>query len=137
MGTKIVIERDYIIDEELDSIDFDLNKELKIDYDDVDEMHNVSNADGKYWTGDSHPIKIDRVLKVLNKYKNKYNCKYVEIMYHEDHISYIFNGLNIYKHKEGSKKYKEYTAIDEEEVERQKREKITKLENELKHLKGD
>ena len=56
-------------------------------------------------------------------------------MYHGDHIGYYFNGLNIHTHVEGSEGYKKYNTIDEEEIERQKQEKIKKLENELKQLK--
>lgn len=135
MGKKIIIEYDYIIEDEMEEIDFDLNKELRIDYDNWDEISRVSNDEDCYWAGDSHPVKIDRVLKVLNKLKKK--CKYVEIMYHEDHISYIFSGLNIRKHVEDSKGYKKYANIDEEEIKLQTQEKIKKLKNELKQLTGN
>ena len=132
---KIIVEKEYLIEEEFTEIDFDLNKELKIDYDGWDEMSRVSTGDTETWASDSYPIKIDRVLRVLNYLKGKHNCKYVEIMYHEDHIGYYFNGLNIHKHKEGSKGYKKHAAISEEEVELQKQQKIKKLEFELKQLK--
>lgn len=46
------------------------------------------------WGGENYPIKIDEVTKILEKLK-KSGCNYVEIMYHCDHTSYVFNGILI------------------------------------------
>ncbi len=138
MQKKAIIENEYIVEEFLVEIDFDLNKELKIDWNDFNIPDKVNSGETKFtWAGDSYPIKIDKVLKILNKLKDKHKCKYVEIMYHEDHIGYYFNGLNIHKHVEGSKKYKEYNVVQENEIKRQQQKKIVELENELKQLTGN
>ena len=45
MGKKIIIENEYLAEEEFTEIDFDLNKELKIEWDDWDEISRVSNIE--------------------------------------------------------------------------------------------
>lgn len=47
------------------------------------------------WARQSSPIKIDEVISVLQNLK-KDGSNYVEIMYHEDHIGYYFNGVDIH-----------------------------------------
>lgn len=54
------------------------------------------NDDHNSWKGESHPINIDDVIKILEKLKSK-GSNYVEIMYHCDHIGYYFNGLDIHR----------------------------------------
>jgi hypothetical protein len=44
------------------------------------------------WGGENYPMKIDDVTKILETLK-KEGCNYVEMSYHGDHISYIFNGI--------------------------------------------
>jgi hypothetical protein len=60
----------------------------------------ILNNDQKNWQGESHPIDIDEVIKVLERLKKK-GSNYVEIMYHSDHIGYYFNGLDIHRSTDG------------------------------------
>lgn len=129
-----VLEKKYIIDEELDSIDFDLRDELNIG-DDDDEIGRISNYNKMCWAGESHPINIDRMITLLKKFKTTHKCRYVEIMYHEDHIGYCVNGLNIYKYDEDSEEAETHLKSKKDEEKIYREFKIKKLETELKQLK--
>ncbi|NMC61419.1 MAG: hypothetical protein GYA51_18860 [Candidatus Methanofastidiosa archaeon] len=86
----------YKAQEELSEIDFDLYESLFPKWSENDEEHPEEitvfpNDEPLYWVGESHPISIKDVIKVLNDMKEK-GCDYVEIMYHTDHIGYVFTG---------------------------------------------
>ena len=133
---KYIVEYDYKSEIELSEIDIDLQCELKIGEDDRN-MGAISNGDKMLsWSGQSFEIGIDRVIKVLNQLKKKDKCKYVQIMYHGDHIGYVFNGLNITKHLEGSVGYRKLMdKIIQSDIEKNDR-KIKELEKELQRLKS-
>ena len=89
----------YKSEESLTEIDFTLrDKILGKGWDDNEERFGqiVLGNDHNSWKGESYPINIDDVNKVLEKLKKK-GCNYVEIMYHSDHIGYYFNGLDIHR----------------------------------------
>lgn len=132
---KYMVEYSYQTEVELSEIDFDLQKELKIGEDDSN-MGQISNGEtNSSWAGETFPINIDRVIKILNDLKKKDKCKYVQIMYHVDHIGYVFNGLNITKHLEGSMGYRKLmNQVVESEIEKNNR-RIEELEEELARLK--
>ena len=131
---RYIVEYNYKTEFELDEIDFDLQSELKIKENDSN-MGTLNNGES-LWSGESFPINIDIVIEVLNEFKKKNKCNYVEIVYHSDHIGYIFNGLNITKHLEGSKGYN--TCINKivlrDGLDKEK--KIQKLQDELERLKS-
>jgi len=81
------------------------------------------------WCDDVDHIKIDNVIKILDKLK-KSGCNYVEIMHHCDHNSYVFNGLEV---KESTPE-----EIENEILKRKKREeklrRIEELEKEIKKI---
>lgn len=84
------------------------------------------------WHGESEPIKIDFVINALEKLK-KDGCNYVEIMFHEDHHGYYFNGLDIHRSTESE------LAAEEERIniitEKNKEKEIRELEAKLAKLK--
>lgn len=89
----------YTTGESLTEIDFTLRDEiLGKDWADHEERFDqiTLNNDHDNWKGESHPIKIDEVIKILEKLKSN-GSNYVEIMYHCDHIGYYFNGLDIHR----------------------------------------
>jgi hypothetical protein len=89
----------YKSEESLTEIDFTLREKiLGKNWDEKEERYgNIILGDDKNsWKGESYPINIDDVNKVLEKLKKK-GCNYVEIMYHSDHIGYYFNGMDIYR----------------------------------------
>jgi len=135
-SVKYIVECDYKTEIEASEIDFDLQNKLKINNNDSN-MGTISNGDKMArWSGESFSIDIDRVIKILNQLKTKNKCKYVQIMYHVDHIGYVFNGLNITKHIEGSIGYRKLmNKIVEGEIDKNDR-KIKLLEDELERLKS-
>ena len=89
----------YKSEESLTEIDFTLrDKILGKNWDEKEERygHIVLGDDKTSWKGESYPININDVNKVLEKLKKK-GCNYVEIMYHSDHIGYYFNGMDIHR----------------------------------------
>lgn len=68
------------------------------DFDNGEDVYpeEILKKNGKSWAGDVDHIKIDNVIKILEKLK-KSGCNYVEIMHHCDHNSYVFNGIHIQK----------------------------------------
>lgn len=88
----------YKSEESITEIDFVMRDEiLGKGWEDKEERFeeiiviNPSNG----WARQSSPIKIDEVISVLQNLK-KDGSNYVEIMYHEDHIGYYFNGVDIH-----------------------------------------
>jgi len=86
----------------------------------------------KFGGGDGSPIRINEVIRILSKLKEK-GATHVEITWHCDHLEYEFHGMEIRK------------ATDEEMAEEQKRldekseaakaERIKKLQEEIEALK--
>ena len=119
----------YKASESLTEIDFILrDKILGKDWSENEERFGQITLDNDHnnWQGESHPIKIDDVIKVLEKLKEK-GSNYVEIMYHCDHIGYYFNGLDIHRSTN------EEVANDKERL---KANEDIKIEAEIKELQS-
>ena len=132
-STKYIIEKNYVTDLEYSEIDFDLRDELGIDEDD-DETLEICNNKFANWAGESHPIKITRLITALTEMQVK-SCEYVEIMYHTDHIGYVLTGLNISKFDENTIRYKSLLKKYQKNQDEYKKERIKELEQELNRLK--
>lgn len=127
----------YKAQKELDEIDFDLYESLFPRWSENDEEHPEQitvfpNDEPLYWVGESHPIHIEEVIKVLNDMKEK-GCNYVEIMYHTDHIGYVFTGLDVHVASEKEIAKHEEASKNKRDAEIQKR--IAQLEAEIQKLK--
>lgn len=131
----------YKAQEELSEIDFDLYESLFPRWSENDEEHpeqipeqitTFLNDEPLYWIGESHPINIDDVIKVLNDMKEK-GCNYVEIMYHTDHIGYVFTGLDVHIASEKEIAKHEEVSKNKHNAEIQRR--IAQLEAEIQRLK--
>ncbi len=136
--SNYIIEYQYIKEIEIDEIDFILDDELKIDSNmESDEIDNINTGNEiPSWAGESHPINIDRVIKILKKLKQKNKCKYVEIAYHTDHIGYIFSGLNIIKHSESDLKGKKLLEYKNKIFNKSINKKISILKSQLNELEN-
>jgi len=129
---KRYITFDYKKEESASEIDFDLYADLK--HDNCKEELNVIRKENKnnYWANDSYPIKIERLIKMLENLK-KAGCNYVEIMYHTDHIGYYATGLKIRNAtKEEIEKYEAETKRN-----KKKWEKIQKLREQIKEIENE
>lgn len=132
------ITRKYISERSVSEIDFDLYSEiLGKDWSEVsdklgrfEDFKLNDSSDG--WSGDSHPINIDRTIKILESLKKK-GCNFVEIMYHCDHIGYYFYGLNI--HRSTATELQDHYSKEKKNAQKDRKKKITELENELQFLK--
>lgn len=127
----------YKAQEELSEIDFDLYESLFPKWSENDEEHPEQitifpNDEPLYWVGESYPISIKDVIKVLNDMKEK-GCDYVEIMYHTDHIGYVFTGLDVHKASEKEIAKHEEVSKNKHNAEIQRR--IAQLEAEIQKLK--
>jgi hypothetical protein len=86
------VKKKLITDYQFSEIDFDLHEEFGFD----DNVHDgfVEIGDGKHGSADAYPIKIDRMLGILQQMKNE-GATHVELEYHIDHIGYNVTGWNI------------------------------------------
>lgn len=89
---QIYLTKELIDDIEISEIDFDFYDEVGHDYDKT-ELHIIENKSGR---ADAYPVKIDRIISILETMKNK-GITHVEVDYHTDHIGYQFSGYLIRK----------------------------------------
>jgi len=101
---------------------------------DEDYPHTIVVSDTHY-CGENSPLQIDEALRIIQGMKEK-GATHIEIDYHVDHGSYIFNGVELRKatDEEIAKETVEMSEIFntemKEKIEDYKR-KIEILENEL------
>jgi len=128
--------REYKVQKEVSELDFELYDLLFPKWSENDEEHPepIDKVGKFYWTGESAPMQIDEVIKVLNQFKQK-GCNHVEIMYHTDHIGYVFSGVDI--HVASEEEIKAYDESCKNEIEEERKNKIALLEKQLKSLKGE
>lgn len=93
------MKNDYILIKYLKEIE----TEDGIYYDDLSKIAESDNPysivekkRGNTWSGSSNPINLDKAESIIKELK-KLGASHVEIMYHEDHDSYVFNGVEIRK----------------------------------------
>lgn len=123
----------YTEEIEISEIDIDIVQDTTgvNDYDDYNYI--VSGDEKQNWTGESTPVKIDKVISILSALKSG-GANYVEIMYHEDHIGYVFNGVDV-KLAGDDDVAENKKLIDAKKAEIKQRE-IEALERKLSQLKG-
>lgn len=124
---KVYVTKKLINDVEHSEIDFDLYGEFKFDYDTHSEF--VTIPMGKQGDADGYPIKIDRMIKTLEKMKAK-GATHVEMNYHCDHIGYEISGYEI--KLAGSKEIEIFE--NERLTQRQKEAKISELYKQIQEL---
>lgn len=132
---KLTIIKSYLGEIETEEQDFLLynkiftKEELEDDYPET-----IVNGDFSGWSEESHPIEINELIETLESFKSD-GANYVEIGYHCDHLSYIFNALKIRRATE------EEIAKDAEDLKNsglfEKQEKISELKKELKKLENE
>ena len=110
------------------------DKILGKNWDEGKEYPYFYHKNEKSWSRESSPVSIDYVIDILEKLKKK-GANYVEIMYHGDHIEYVFNGLEI--HKMNQKELEEYENNIKLINNNIRNKEIAKLEEELQRLKND
>jgi len=129
---NVTIIRKYTEEIEFSEIDFEMyDKVLGKNWDEKNEIE--SGVENKSWYGEAYAMDIDKMIEVLNGLK-KGGANYVEVMYHCDHIGYVFNGVEI------RKATKEEIAADNELIAAKnaanKQREIDALEKKLNQLKG-
>lgn len=134
MGKETYITYNYVGEIEHSELDFDLQVNVLGREVDMLEIRNIFlSREGKWWTGEGEPMEIDKVIETLNELKDK-GANYVEMMYHCDHMGYVFNGIDIHEStKEELEAHLKHQKINKE-IARQ--EEIEKLERRLKELKS-
>jgi hypothetical protein len=110
--SKVYITKKHINNKNQSELDFELQDEFGFNYDDYDEFVEIEKGHG---SADSHPIKIDKMIEILQSLKNE-GCSHVQIEYHCDHIGYDISGFEInlsnnddiesYKRKQSERKFK-------------------------------
>jgi hypothetical protein len=86
------IKKNLISNFSFSEIDMDLHEEFGFDYDVHEDF--VEIGDGKRGDADAYPIKIDRMISILQQMKDE-GATHVEIDYHTDHIGYDMTGWSI------------------------------------------
>jgi hypothetical protein len=86
------IKKNLISNFSFSEIDIDLHEEFGFDYDVHEDF--VEIGDGKTGDADAYPIKIDRMISILQQMKDE-GSTHVEIDYHTDHIGYDMTGWSI------------------------------------------
>jgi hypothetical protein len=89
--SKVYITKKHINNKNQSELDFELQDEFGFNYDDYDEFVEIEKGHG---SADSHPIKIDKMIEILQSLKNE-GCSHVQIEYHCDHIGYDISGFEI------------------------------------------
>ena len=134
MSKEVYITHKYVKEIEHSEIDFDLPENvLGREVDTLDIRNIFVSREGKWWTGEGEPMEIDKVIKTLNELKDK-GANYVEMMYHCDHIGYVFNGVDI--HESTKEELEAHLEGEKKKNERARQEEIEKLERKLKELKS-
>jgi hypothetical protein len=83
----------HVDEHEFSEIDFDFREEMfKVDLNNDDTDHDFHMLGQDYTRG--HPLHIDRLIKYLQDVKAK-GANYVSMEYHEDHIGYPIEALQI------------------------------------------
>lgn len=125
----------YTEEIEISEIDFDLQEDI-VEGQDVNDISVdyivVDNKKARY-SGESHPIKIDQLIAILGALKSG-GANYAEIMFHCDHIGYVFNGVDV-KLAGDDDVAENKKLIDAKKAEIKQRE-IDALERKLSQLKG-
>jgi len=121
---KIRLVKEFIAEVEDSEIDFDLQREFagEVDSDTYIDIEWIKKG-GPKWGSEGYPIRIDRVLGILQEMKDK-GATHVEMEYHCDHISYPIYGYRI--------THADQTDIDELEQKRTQAEKLAAEANELR-----
>jgi hypothetical protein len=118
------VKKNLVKDYSFSEIDFDLHEEFGFDHDVHDGF--VEIGDGKRGSADAYPIKIDRMMDILQQMKNE-GVTHVELDYHIDHIGYDITGWKI--------QLADQKEIDEvERKEKAHREKMNKKKELLQQL---
>jgi len=122
---QIRLTKEFIAEVEDSEIDFDLQREFAGEVD-GDAYVNIEwiEKGGPQWGSEGYPIRIDRVMQILQEMKDK-GATHVEMEYHCDHISYPIYGYRI--------THAEQADIDELE---QKKTQAEKLAAEAKELRA-
>jgi hypothetical protein len=132
MENKIYYTINTIADDSFSELDFELYEEVfgKIDY---DEFWPESIEDRKYRSVDGHPIQIDRLINLLNSFKEN-GANYVALHHHCDHIGYDLEAYDIHKSTEEEVN----TFFQKEQAAKLeiKQKEIDKLQKELDKLKN-
>ena len=122
-----------IIDEyEFSEIDFDLYREI---FNLTSEEEN-SDGDGWYkpighYNRDGCPLQIDRLISKLEEFKKK-GANYVSLEYHEDHIGYPMEALNISQSTTEEIEKLEGKESKKKKIEKEYNDQIKKLSEEAK-----
>jgi len=128
---KKYITFNYKKEVEESEIDFEMHSDLKHDYE-KEERIEITTRENTIWRGESYPIKIDKMIEMLEEIKS-FGCNYAEIMYHNDHIGYIVNGLEIRLSTKEEIKEKEEKILKSQE----KWEKIQELRKKIKEIEKE
>jgi len=122
---QIRLVKEFIAKVEDSEIDFDLQREFAGEVN-GDAYVNIEwiKKGGPKWGSEGYPIRIDRVLQILQEMKDK-GATHVEMEYHCDHISYPIYGYRI--------THADQADIDELE---QKKTQAEKLAAEAKELRA-
>ena len=120
---QIRLVKEFIAEVEDSEIVFDLQREFagEVDSDTYIDIEWIGKG-GPKWGSEGYPIRIDRVLQILQEMKDK-GATHVEMEYHCDHISYPIYGYRI--------THADQADIDELEQKKTQAEKLTAEANEL------
>ena len=87
--------KNYVLEIETDD-SLDWENQYKILGEEETDATTICNTVGSSWNGQAAAIEIDEARAILNKLK-KVGANHVEIMFHEDHGGYVFNGVELRK----------------------------------------
>ena len=126
------IRKKLIDDVELSEIDMDLHESFGYTYEDDDPDFEFFKEG--YGDVDTYPIDIDKVLNLLNSFKEK-GATHVEMDYHCDHVGYLFSAytLSLMSNEE----LKEINKIKNKKQEEEKQRQIILLQEEINRLKNE
>jgi len=103
-------------------------------YDEDRDIETIRVEDQGNWEGESAPMEIEEMENILHDFK-RLGATHIEVMYHEDHGSYIFNAVKM--RKATKQEIGEYLGKEEAQEKLEKEQEIAKLEEKLRKLKEE
>jgi len=129
------VTKKYFKEIEISEIDF-VNDNLLFgqseDY--IDKEYITTEVEHSWYAGESYPMEIDAMIETLNNLKEQ-GANFVEVVYHCDHIGYVFNGLEM--RKATKQEIAEYLGEEQAQEKLEKEQEIAALEEKLRKLKEE
>jgi hypothetical protein len=129
---KKYLQKIHVEDQSFEDLDFRLQEEIGIDYDNNEEYQIIEVGQGRAY---GYVVRIDQMIEKL-VYLNSLGATHIELNHDEDHIGYDISGFTLRPSTESEiEEYEEVQRIRKEKEE--KRADLQRQLQELDDIKGE